>query len=229
MGPYFGEATSERAHTYTHQWSKSMLKLSEGGEKRARENVPGGNHLAVCNQVIDLGMQPGSLAFPAPKRKVFLRFEVPEFRVKYKRGDQELEGPLVIGVSCTASMNEKAWLRKFIEGSRGKKFKAGEAAQFDVTTILGKAYMLNVTEAEKGDKTYSNIVSAAPLPKGLTAPKAERPLLFYTPDAHDEEVFAQLAPWLQKELTEKRIKPAEPGDVPPVDDDAPQAPDLGEE
>lgn len=226
VGLHFGEG-QDRAHHYLHKEPIDM-KFSEGGEKRPRTNVPGGSHVAICNQVIDMGVQPGSAQYPAPKQKVFLRFEVPEERIKYKRGDDELEGPLVIGATFTASMNEKATLRKFVEGMLGKKFKAGEASQFDVASLLGKACMLSVIETKKGDQDYSNIQSAAPLPKALakTAPKAERPLLSYDTSLPDPAVLAAIAPWLRDAIA-KRILPGEPGDVPR--NDGPGAPDLGQE
>lgn len=223
-GTHFGEG-SDRAHHYTHKGT-SHMKFSEGGEKRQRTNVSAGNHLMVCNQVVDMGMQKGSAQYPAPKRKVYIRFEVPGERVTYKRGDEELEGPLVIGTTLTASMNEKAALRKLIESGMGKRFKAGEAGNFDVASILGKAFLGNVVETQKGDQTYANIQTLAPLPKGMPSPKAERPLLAYSPEDGENAVFQQLAPWLQKQIRE-RILPGEPGDVPRNDGDG--APDLGQE
>lgn len=204
------------------------MKFSEGGEKRPRTNVSAGTHVAVCNQVIDMGVQKSNSPQFKDARKVFLRFEVPEERIKYRRDDQDMEGPLVIGVKFTASMNEKASLRKFVQGMLGKTFKSGEASQFDVTSLLGKACMISVVENVQGENTYANIQSAAPLPKALakTTPKAERPLLTYDTDAPDPAVLAQLAPWLRDQIA-KRILPGEPGDVPV--DDGPGAPDLGKE
>lgn len=198
------------------------MKFSEGGEKRPRTNVPVGTHLAICNQVVDMGVQGGGKF--APARKVFLRFETPGERITYRRDDKDQEGPLVIGSTFTASMNEKAALRKFVEGMLGKKFKAGEAAAFDVTTLLGKACLLSVVEGSNPE--YTNIQSASPLPKGMKAEKAERPLLCYDTENPDPAVLAQVAPWL-RDMVAKRILPGEPGDVPR--NDGPGAPDLGQE
>jgi hypothetical protein len=221
-GSHFGEG-SDVPHHYTHKETPDM-KFAEGGEKRPRELVPAGTHVAIVNQVVDMGVQPGVGDFK-PSRKVLIRFEVPEERVKYKRGEQELEGPMVIARKDTASMNEKANLRKFLEGMLGKKFKSGEAAQFDVTSILGKACLITVAHTEPNAKgqVYANVVSASPLMKGQKAPKAERPLLVYDLENPDQAVFEQLAPWLQKAIN----KPAEPGDVPVNEGEG--APDLGAE
>lgn len=221
VGTHFGEG-SARAHHFLHKEPTDM-KFSEGGEKRPRTNVPAGTHLAICNQVIDMGVQPGNGSF-APARKVFVRFEVPGERITYRRDEQEVEGPLVIGTTMTASMNEKATLRKFVEGMLGKKFKAGEAGGFEVTSLLGKACLLSVIEGK--DPKYTNIQSAAPLPKGMKAEKAERPLLAYDTDSPDPAVLAQVAPWVRKAVAERHV-PGEPGDVPR--NEGPAAPDLGQE
>src|SRR5687768_6847948 len=90
--------------------------------------VPAGNHVAICNAVVDLGMQPGSGMYPDPKHQVYVRFELPTERVKYVKDGNEVEGPMSIGKTFTASMSEKANLRKFIESWFSKKFQNDNAA-----------------------------------------------------------------------------------------------------
>ena len=71
-----------------------------------------------------------------------------------------------IGRTFTASMSEKANLRKLIESWFGKKFPNDEAAaDFDCTKLLGYKCLLNVTHTEKGQKTYANVANATPIPK----------------------------------------------------------------
>ena len=41
------------------------------------KSVPAGTHVAVCNLIADLGLQPGSDLHPAPRHQMYLRFEVP--------------------------------------------------------------------------------------------------------------------------------------------------------
>jgi hypothetical protein len=223
-GSHFGEG-SDRAHHFLNQGTNEM-KFAEGGDKKPRALVSAATHLAVLNQVVDMGVQKSNNPQFKDARKVFLRFEVPEERITYRRDDKDLEGPLVIGAKFTASMNEKATLRKFVEGALGKKFKQGEASQFDVTSLLGKSFLITVTHTTSGENTYANVSGAAPLMKGMKPVKAERPLLVYDLDAPDAGVFEMLAPWLQKAIKEC-VKPGEPGDVPVNDGEA--APDLGKE
>lgn len=168
------------------------------------KTVSSGTHIAVCNLVADLGVQPGSGMFPTPKRQVYIRFEVPAERVDYEKDGQKLNGPIVIGQFFTASMHEKSNLRKQLEGWRGKKFTDEEASIFDVSTILGKGCMLSVVENVKGDKTYSNIAAIINLPKGTAAPKAENPLLYYAED--DTRSLNFLPPWIQEKIA-KQIMP----------------------
>lgn len=177
---------------------------SGGGDfKRA----PSGSHIAVCNMVADVGLQPGSQQYPSPKRKLYLRFEIPGERVEYEKDGKQVEGPLTIGSFYTASMNEKATLRKHLEGWRGKGFSDAEAELFDISKLLGKACMLNVIETESGGKTYSNIAGIGKLPKGIPEPQAENPLLYFADD--DDSKFGQLPKWLQEKI-QGQLRPAKP-------------------
>lgn len=178
---------------------------SNGGGDFKR--APAGSHIAVCNLVADCGLQPGSQSFPAPKRKIYIRFEIPTERVQYEKDGKEVEGPLTIGSFYTASMNEKATLRKHLEGWRGKAFSDDEAAAFDVSAILGKPCMLSVVESESGGKTYSNISGIGAVPKGFDAPKAENPLLYY--DEENQKQFDELPKWLREKI-EQQLTPSRP-------------------
>lgn len=171
------------------------------------KRAPSGSHIAVCNLVADVGIQPGSQAFPTPKRKLYVRFEIPGERVEYEKDGKQVEGPLTIGSFYTASMNEKATLRKHLEGWRGKGFTDAEAGAFDVSKLLGKACMISVIESENAGKTYSNIQNIGKLPKGIPEPAAENPLLYYAAD--DESHLEELPKWLQEKI-EGQIKPAKP-------------------
>lgn len=178
------------------------FKATGGGEDFKR--CPAGSHLAVCNMVADVGLQPGSRMYPNPKHKIYVRFEVPAERVEYEKDGKKIEGPITIGTYYTASMSEKATLRKHLEGWRSKKFTDAEAEDFDVSAILGKACMLSVVETESDGKTYSNIANIGAVPKGLPPMQAENPLLYYAAD--DEKQFNKLPEWLQKKIGEQ-LKP----------------------
>jgi hypothetical protein len=195
---------------------------------------PVGNHVAICNAVIDLGLQPGSPQYPDPKRQVYVRFELPTEQVKYVKDGQEITGPMSIGKTFTASMSEKANLRKFVESWFGKKFpNDAAAADFDHAALLGRKCLLNVTHNEKGEKTYANISAATPIPKGMTAdyPQHNGSLFFDLTAGDQSDVFNRLPEWLQKKITERlEEQPAQKsaeseylgsGNKPDFDDDIP--------
>lgn len=193
--------------------------------------APAGNHLAICNAIVDLGLQPGSKMYPDPKHKVYIRFELPGERVRYTKDGQEVEGPMSIGVTFTASMSAKANLRKFVESWRGASFTDAQAEDFDFNKLLGQRCLLNVTHTEKDGKVYANIKTATPLPKGMNSTEPqENPSLFFDLSAPDPKTFAALPEWLRRKI-ESRIRPeqhdADPGydkdDVAPaeLDDDIP--------
>jgi hypothetical protein len=160
--------------------------------------VPPGSHVAVCNLIVDLGLQPASDPHDEPRREVYLRFETPQQRNEHTRDGQGYE-PLMIGSTYTASMHEKAKLRQHLEGWRGKRFFSDEEAErFDVASILGKACMLTVVENAKGTKVYSNIAGISPLPAGVSAPHAETQLLLHC--AGHTADLNMLPEWLQKKI-----------------------------
>lgn len=177
-----------------------------GGGGGDFKRVPAGTHLAICNMVADIGMQPGSALYPNPKRQVVLRWEVPSERTEYEKDGKKVEGPLTISRTFTASMNEKAGLRKLLESWRGRKFTDEEAARFDVSSVLGKACLLNVTESEKGGETYANVAGASALIKGMAAPQAENPLLLFDPETASQAEYAALPKWI-REKVDGAIKP----------------------
>lgn len=173
--------------------------------------APAGNHVAICNAVIDLGMQKGTAMYPDPKHQVYLRFELPNEPLTYTKDGKEISGPMSIGRRFTASMSTKANLRKFVESWFGKAFASDEsAADFDLSKLLGYKCLLNVTHTEKGDRTYANVSNATPIPKGMAVDFAQHnPSLYFDLEHPDETAFHSLPEWLQKVVNE-RVEPIKP-------------------
>lgn len=160
------------------------------------KRIPAGSHIAVCDIVADVGLQE---TFFGTKQQCYLRFEIPDERWEYEKDGKKMEGPGVIGNFYTASMSKKANLRQLLENWRGRQFTKEEAENFDISSILGKPCMLSVVESESSDGTkYSNIASVSPLPKGIPAPKAELPLLFYYEG--DKSQYSKLPEWIRKKI-----------------------------
>jgi hypothetical protein len=183
--------------------------------------VPAGSHIAVCDCVCDLGLQSGSTLYPQAKQQVYVRWELPNERIEFTKDGKKQVGPMVIGKTYTASMNEKATLRHHLESWRGRQFTDEEAAQFDVAAVLGKPCMLTVMHTQKGDKTYANITGIGPLPKGIDRKTIipEIAAVVYSPD--NTATYQQLPEWLRKKIDAQILpeKPAEPQAPPPEDYD----------
>lgn len=174
------------------------LTLKVNAESGEQHLVPSGSHIAVCDIVADIGVQPGSALYPAPKRQIFIRFQIPTERVQYEKDGKKIDGPATIGKTFTASMNEKSTLRRDLQNWRGRQFSDDEAEKFDVAGILGKGCMLSIVHNPKGDKVYSNIASVSGLPKGVKAPIPEIEPLYYASD--DTRNYKSLPEWLQKKI-----------------------------
>ena len=100
-----------------------------------------------------------------------------------------------------------------------------QAANFDVSSILGKGCMLSVIEKDSGGKTYSNIASIGALPKRVTAPPAENPLLYFAPG--EEDCLEKLPEWIQDKIrnqvkTDRQVEYSD-GDPGITDSDLPES------
>lgn len=156
------------------------------------ELIPEGSYLAVCDQVIDLGIQPGGQY--DPKHKIYLRFQVPSERVTWKPKDgPEQEGPMVIGRSFTLSLGDKSHLRPFLESWRGKAFTKDELNGFDVKNVLGAGCMIQVIHDEFNGKRYAKVSAAMSLPKGTPKPQHEGELLYLDADNPDKVVLGKIS------------------------------------
>ena len=100
-------------------------------------------------------------------------------------------------------MHQKANLRIFLEGWRGRKFTDQEAEDFETSTVLGKPAMLNVVQNAKNGKVYTNIASAALLPKGIAAPPLEIDPVYYGPD--NPGTIEKLPQWLRDKIATQII------------------------
>jgi len=172
------------------------------------KKVPPGSHIAFCNLIADIGLQPGSGSFPKPRHRLYVRFETPNERVEYEKDGKKKEGPLSVGSFYTASMSKKSTLRKHLESWRGRQFTDEEASAFDISAILGKPCMITVVHETKGGETYANITNIAPVPKGMQVPAgAENPLICYEPG--DVSAYDRLPEWLRKKIDAQLVEQRE--------------------
>jgi hypothetical protein len=190
---------------YRHEETTMALNVKNPGAKEFKR-VPQGIHQAVCNMVVDCGVQPGGKF--KPRHQVYIRWEIPGERVEWtdRLGDTH-EGPMSIGKFYTASLAEKAALRRDLENWRGRPFTREELAGFDLFKILGTACQIMVTHSEQGGEAYSNVAGVMGFPKDQDKPTAKHRLVKYSPE--DPGQFEELPRWLRDKVASSLTAPAD--------------------
>ena len=150
-----------------------MLLTDNGGKEF--EQASAGNHVARCVGMIDIGTHQSEYQGKTTyARKIVLRFELPNEVMA--EGDYAGK-PFLVSKFYTASLSEKANLRKDLESWRGRPFTQQELAGFDSKNILDKPCMVNVVHTDKGK---AKIASLAPIPKGLDVPARVNDILYFS-------------------------------------------------
>jgi len=188
--------------------------------------APAGQHVAICDRVIDLGMQETSYGL---KHKLMIRFQLPNERVSWEKDGEELEGPQVAFANYTASLSEKANLRQDLESWRGRSFTQDELDGFDVMSVLGAPCQLTIVHNPgEGSKVWANIRAITPLLKGMEKPQPEGDVFGYSPDS--PEHYDKLSEKMQEKVTKghamaaaqsENPAPNGNGGEPDFDDDIP--------
>ena len=185
------------------------ITASDSGGKDFKK-VPPGCHFAICNMVVDLGIQETTFKGQAKQQhKFYIRWEVPDERVSYEKDGKEIEGPCSIGATYTLSLGEKAKLRALLQDWRGKLFTKEELRGFDITTIAGKPCQVMVQHSTGSDgKVYANVTGVMGCSKeqkerARTA-KSEVGVVVFSLDDASPEVFEQLPKWIKEKL-ESRV------------------------
>jgi hypothetical protein len=157
---------------------------------------PAGTFLARCCQIIDMGTQQVEYQGEAkPAHKVLIRFEILDRDTYTDSG-----GAYTVSKRYTASLHEKAALRRDLETWRGAKFTDAELQRFDLAGVLGKTCLLSVVHETKGDRTFANIAGVMKAPKGMTGSEPSEPLVHFDLAAPDWQVFDRLGDKLKAQI-----------------------------
>lgn len=209
----------------------AIMACDSGGKDFKK--VPPGCHFAICNMVVDLGIQESTFQGKAKSlHQVYIRWEVPDERVKYEKDGREIEGPCSIGATYTLSLSEKANLRKVLENWRGTPFTEQELRGFDITTIAGKCCQIMVQHKESGGKTYANITGVIGVSREqrerARAAKSEVGVIVFSLDEPDEKAYERLPNWIREKLDTRvpaqsahTANASAPAGEPDFDDDIP--------
>jgi hypothetical protein len=155
------------------------------------KSAPAGTHVARCIRLIDIGTQHGEYQGKRTvRRQIIVMWELPN---ELMDGDEPK--PFVCSKFYTASLSEKANLRKDLEAWRGRAFSNEELAGFDLKTILGKPCMLSIVEKDGGGTKVGGVMS---LPKGMQVPPHTNEVWSFDIDDWNEERFSAMSDGIKK-------------------------------
>lgn len=161
------------------------------------EQAPAGTHVARCIRLIDIGTQFGEYqGKPNALRKVVVTWELPNELMT--EGDFAGK-PFTVNKWYTASLGEKANLRKDLVNWRGREFTDDELRGFEAKKILGTTCMLSLTP---NDKNKVRVTGVMKLPKGSEAPPQRNPSVYFSleRDEFQQSVFDSLSEYWQGEI-----------------------------
>jgi hypothetical protein len=201
-------------------WSKRVDEMPlnvRNDAARDFRRVPEGIHTAVCDMVVDCGIQPAGKF--RPRHQVYVRWEIPAERVAWtdSRGGTR-EGPMSIGKFYTASLSEKATLRRDLENWRGRPFTRGELQGFDLFEVLGTACRLVVTHASRGEETFAHVSGVMGYPREAPQPRPEYRLVRYS--SQEPEQFDELPQWLREKVASGLTAPPDEAPAIAADEEA---------
>lgn len=162
-------------------WERTASSGGSGGTVKA----PAGNHLAVLIGLVQMGTQEIEFQGEVKQQKqVYLLWELVGEQVAGTTKNH------VIGAAVTDSLNEKATLRKWIQGRTGKAIP--NDGQYDLSAELGQGCMLSVVEKNG----YPRVEAVAGLPKGLPVPTpGYKPVAITLDEIRDGKEIPEHFPW----------------------------------
>lgn len=153
--------------------------------------IPEGTYTAVCNMLVDLGMQFNE-AYKNTSRKVLIQWQIPDETIEID-GKEE---PRTISNRYTLSLGEKASLRADLAAWRGRDFTPQELEAFDLRNIVGAPCLINIIHKDSNGKRYANISSIMALPKGMPKPKISGEPIIFDLDESPLSDVAKLPKWV---------------------------------
>lgn len=193
-----------------------MSLITSAACESAIAPIEAGTYPAVCYGLIDIGWQYNE-TFKKSAPKVVILWEIPSEKV-------EIGGEAVsraLSQTYTASLNEKATLRRDLIAWRGRDFTDAELERFDLRNIVGTTCLLNVVHKEKNGRTFADVGAIMKMPRGMDAPAGTLPQIIFDMEESDLSLLDQMPEWIakrakQSESYKKRLdgmKEAADGDV----------------
>lgn len=162
---------------------------------------PVGNHSGRCFSVVDLGTHTTTGQYGTKtNRKIRIAWEFPEETHIF---DKE-KGPEPFMVSKTYNfvLGDKSALLNDLQAWRGQPFTEAELETFELRKLLGQVCMVQVTQQNKGDKTYANVEAITTMPKKFKElmPAPVNAPVYYELDMGQGATFQSLPEFLRKQI-----------------------------
>lgn len=172
-----------------------MSLTVHAGNNGTFEIVPEGVYVARCYRIIDLGTQTTTGIYGTKQQqKVNITWELLDDEVKMADGR-----PFVTSKKYTASLHEKAQLRKDLEAWRGKKFTDEELEGFDLKNVLGTYCMIQVVHVENNGTTYANVQA---IMKTKEKPEGINENVYFDISEPDMQVYEGFSDYIKKQIEE---------------------------
>lgn len=170
-----------------------MLHIKDPGSSDF-ELPPIGVCVARCYQTIDLGTQTFVVKGESKSvHQVVIGWELAELMPDGR--------PFSATQKYTASLHEKANMRKMLEGWRGRAFTEVELRKFDLEEVLGKLCMVNVIHVTSAsNRTHAHVASVMPIPRGMASPKPVNELLKFSFDDFKLKEFEALSKYYKETI-----------------------------
>ena len=123
--------------------------------------APEGTFVGVCVDEVALGKIKSSFNGEERERDMV--------RLVWQIEETNEEGkPHIVKQDYTASLDEKAKLKKHLQSWRGRAFTQAELMGFDLETVVGAGCLLNIVHATgRRGGTFANVEGVMKLPKNM--------------------------------------------------------------
>ena len=175
-----------------------IVSAPEGGSKWPL--LEAGTYPAVCTGIIDIGEHDNPM-YATSARKVIIMWEMPGETMEID-GKEESR---VMSETYTASLGDKANLRKMLDGWRGRPFSPEELKGVDMRNILRVPCLLGTVVKEKanGQGQFAKISTVSKLPRGFQVPQPRNvPILFDLDAPTALQDMEALPKWVQDRIKE---------------------------
>ena len=165
------------------------MKFTANTSSKSFENPEPGTYPAVCIRLIDMGTQ--TTEWKGEKKSAH------KVKIVFELSEKMTDGrPFISMRDFTVSLHEKSALRGFLAGWRGRDFNDEELKGFDAKNLLGKGCLISLVQ----NGEYINVTTASKLPKGMSAPNPENPMVFFSLDEFDQKTFDGLSDKLKEKI-----------------------------